>query len=39
MKIFKIIFLIILIPTSLLANTDYFNEGLMFYKKNDFEKA
>ena len=39
MKILKIIFLIILIPTSLLANTDYFNEGLMFYKKNDFEKA
>ena len=39
MKLFKIIFLIILIPTSLLANTDYFNEGLMFYKKNDFEKA
>ncbi|RPG94779.1 MAG: hypothetical protein CBE23_001525 [Candidatus Pelagibacter sp. TMED263] len=39
MKILKIIFLIILIPTSLLANTDYFNEGLTFYKKNDFEKA
>ena len=39
MKILKIIFFIILIPSSLLAKTDYFNEGLMLYKKNDLEKA
>ena len=39
MKLFKIIFFLILIPSNLLAATDYFSEGLMFYKKNDLDKA
>ena len=39
MKLLKIIFLLILIPNNLLANSDYFNQGLIFYKKNDLEKA
>ena len=39
MKLLKIIFFIILIPSNLLANTDYFSQGLIFYKKNDLDKA
>ena len=39
MKLLKIIFFIILIPSNLLANTDYFSQGLIFYEKNDLEKA
>ena len=39
MKSLKIIFFLILIPSNLLAATDYFSEGLMFYKKNDLDKA
>jgi len=39
MKLLKIIFFIILIPSNLLANTDYFSQGLIFYEKNDLDKA
>ena len=39
MKLLKIIFFLILIPSSLLAATDHFSEGLILYKKNDLDKA
>ena len=39
MKLLKIIFFIILTSGNLFANTDYFNEGLIFYQKNDLDKA
>ena len=39
MKLLKIILILILIPNNLLANKDYFNQGLILYKKNDLEKA
>ena len=39
MKLLKIIFFLILIPINLLANTDYFSQGLIFYEKNDLDKA
>ena len=39
MKLLKIIFFLILISNNLLASTDYFNEGLIFYKKKEFDKA
>tara|TARA_X000000368_G_scaffold256155_1_gene202460 strand:+ start:212 stop:628 length:417 start_codon:yes stop_codon:yes gene_type:complete len=39
MKLLKIIFFIILIPSNLSANTDYFSQGLIFYEKNDLDKA
>ena len=39
MKLLKIIFFLILIPSNLFANTDYFNEGLIFYEKKEFDKA
>ena len=39
MKLLKIIFFPILISGSLFANTDYFNEGLIFYEKKEFDKA
>mgnify|MGYP001395058169 CR=1 FL=1 len=39
MKLLKIIFFLILIPSNLLANTDYFSQGLIFYEKNDLDKA
>ena len=39
MKLLKIIFILLLIPNNLLANKDYFNQGLILYKKNDLEKA
>ena len=39
MKLLKIIFFVILIPSNLLANTDYFSQGLIFYEKNDLDKA
>ena len=39
MKLLKIIFFIILTSGNLFANTDYFNEGLLFYEKNDLNKA
>ena len=39
MKLLKIIFFLILIPGDLFANTDYLNEGLIFYEKKEFDKA
>jgi len=39
MKLLKIIFFIILTSSNLFANNDYFNEGLVFYEKNDLDKA
>ena len=39
MKLLKIIFFLILISNNLFANTDYFSEGLIFYEKNDLDKA
>ena len=38
-KLIKIIFFLFFITNNLLANTDYFNEGLILYKKNDLENA
>ena len=34
-----LLFLIIFTSTSLFANTDYFNQGLVFYEKKEYEKA
>ena len=39
MKLLKIIFIFFIINNNLLANTDYFNQGLILYEKNDLEKA
>ena len=39
MKLLKIIFFLILISSSLFADNDYFNEGLIFYEKKEFDKA
>ena len=39
MRILKIIFLSILVSSSALAGTNYFNEGLTFYKNKEFDKA
>ena len=39
MKLLKIIFIFFIINNNLLDNTDYFNQGLILYKKNDLEKA
>ena len=39
MKLLKIIFILFFINNNLLANTDYFNQGLILYEKNDLEKA
>ena len=39
MKLIKIIFFLILIPGNSFANTNFFNEGLVFYEKKEFDKA
>ena len=39
MRIFKIVFLSILLSSNVLAGTNYFNEGLSFYKNKEFDKA
>tara|TARA_X000001036_G_scaffold94703_1_gene87378 strand:- start:12278 stop:12694 length:417 start_codon:yes stop_codon:yes gene_type:complete len=39
MKIFKIALILILQSSYLFASTDYFNEGLMLYEKEEFKKA
>ena len=39
MKLLKIIFFLVLTSNNLFANTDYFNQGLIFYEKNDLDKA
>ena len=38
-KFFKISAIFILSQTNLLADTDFFNQGLIFYKKNDLDNA
>jgi len=39
MKLLRIIFFLILISSNLFAKVDYFNEGLIFYEKNNLDKA
>ncbi len=39
MKLLKIIFILFFITNNLSANMDYFNQGLILFKKNDLEKA
>ena len=39
MKLLKIIFILFITTNNLLANTDYYNQGLILFKKNDLEKA
>ena len=39
MRILKIIFLSILVSSSALAGTNYFNEGLTLYENKEFDKA
>ena len=39
MRIYKIVFLSILLSSNVLAGTNYFNEGLSFYKNKEFDKA
>ena len=39
MKLLKIIFILFFITNNLSANTDFFNQGLILFKKNDLEKA
>ena len=39
MRLLKIIFLFLLTSGNLFANTDYFNEGLIFYQKKKFDEA
>ena len=39
MKLLKIIFFLFLTASNLFANTIYFNEGLTFYEKKEFDKA
>ena len=39
MRLLKIMFILFFITNNLLANTDYFNQGLILYEKNDLEKA
>ena len=39
MKILKIIFFSILLSSNVIAGTNYFNEGLIFFKNKQFDKA
>ena len=39
MKLLRIIFFLFLTSGNLLANTVYFNEGLIFYEKKELDKA
>ena len=39
MRILNIVFLSILLSSNVLAGTNYFNEGLSFYKNKEFDKA
>lgn len=39
MKLLTIIISLFFIPNYLVANTDYFNEGVKFFINNEFEKA
>jgi tetratricopeptide (TPR) repeat protein len=39
MKLFKICFFLIFIPSTLFASTEYFKDGLKLYEKKKFNKA
>ena len=39
LKILKILLILLFIPNLLLANTQYFQEGLNFFKNKKFDKA
>ena len=39
MKLFKIIFILVFLSNNLLAQTNYFSQGLTLFEKKDFEKA
>tara|TARA_X000000368_G_C23011004_1_gene703458 strand:+ start:1098 stop:1514 length:417 start_codon:yes stop_codon:yes gene_type:complete len=39
MKLTKFILIFILLPNFTFAKTNYFSEGLMYYKKKEFDKA
>ncbi len=39
MKLLKIIFLFFLLVSYVQASTNFFNEGLIFFKKNELDKA
>ena len=39
MKLAKIIFIFILLSSNLIAKSNYFSEGLLYYEKKDFDKA
>ena len=39
MKLLKIIFFLVLISSNTLADNNYFNEGLVFYKNQELDKA
>ena len=39
MRLIKILIFFILITGNVFASADYFNEGLVLYKNNEFDKA
>tara|TARA_X000000368_G_scaffold302691_1_gene241223 strand:- start:66 stop:482 length:417 start_codon:yes stop_codon:yes gene_type:complete len=39
MRLLKIIFFLVLTTSTVFAGTNYFNEGLVFYEKKEFDKA
>ena len=39
MRLIIIIFFLSLVSSNVLASTNYFNEGLIFYEKKEFDKA
>ena len=39
MRLLKIIFFLVLVSSSTLADNNYFNEGLVFYENKEFDKA
>ena len=38
-RLFKLVIIIFILPSSLLANTQYFKEGLDLFNKNKFDEA
>ena len=39
MRLLKIILFLVLVSSNVLANTNYFKEGLVFYENKEFDKA
>ena len=39
MKLFKIVFFLVLTSSVVVAKTDYFNEGLVYYENKELDKA